>query len=255
MFTFIAASCITLSLSLATDTTRAKPSADSATTRTQSWRLGAAYLRFGTTQLGLSAINDVLTRNGRPSFAEGAPMIGFSAHARMGRLLLGATGETSISPRRSDNAWMTQLSAGIATLDAGVAVYERGATMIATTASLGIRRTGLRFESRGDFSYDDGVSNPARGVMLSSRSGVAQTGLLVEQRMRAPRIGALSLSAQLGISVPFGGASTFAGESRVVGSPAPASGTYVRVAVGKPLGKRGEALNAVWAALISMVPR
>ena len=164
MFTFIAASCFTISLGFAADTPRVGEPADSAETRTQSWRLGGAYLRFGTTQLGLGALNDVLTRNGRPSFADGAPMIGFSAHARFGRLLLGATGETSISPRRVDNGWMTRLSAGIATLDAGVAVYERGATMIATTGALGVRRTGLRFESRGDFSYDDGVSNPARGV-------------------------------------------------------------------------------------------
>ena len=255
MFTFVAASCLTLSLSFAADTTPAGQAADSSTTRPPSWSMGGAYLRIGSTQLGLGALNDVLTRNGRPSFAEGATMIGFSAHARFGRLLLGATGETSISPRRVENGWLTQLSAGIATLDAGVAVYERTSMTVAATGSLGMRRTGLRFESRGDFSYDDGVSNPARGVMLSSRSGVTQAGLLVEQRLRAPRIGALALSAQVGISAPFGGASTFAGESRVMGSPAPESGTYVRIAIGKPLRKRSEALNAVGAALLSMVPR
>lgn len=246
MFTIIAAS---LALSVVTP----GPAGDSA--KTPSWSIGSAGLRFGTTQLGLDGLNAVLTRNGRPSFTNGASMMGVSAYARRGRLLLGATGETSLPNKHVDNGWMTQLSAGIATLDAGFAVYERGATMIATTASLGIRRTGLRFESRGDFSYDEGVSNPARGVMLSSRSGVAQGGVVVEQRLRAPRIGALAVSAQFGISAPFGGASTFAGESRVMGTPTPQSGTYVRIAMGKPLRQRGEALNAVWAALLSMVAR
>ena len=254
MITFIAAS-LTFSLSLPADTTRAGEAAKGDSTKVASWSIGSASLRFGTTQLGLSGLNEVLARNGRPSFTNGASMMGFSAYARRGRLLLGATGETSLPNRKVDNGWMTQLSAGIATLDAGVSIYERPSTMIATTASLGVRRTGLRFESRGDFSYEDGVSNPARGVMLSSRSGVAQAALIVEQRMRAPRLGALGVSAQMGISAPFGGASTFAGESRVAGSPAPQSGSYVRIAIGKPLRQRGEALNAVWAALLSMVPR
>jgi len=256
MFSFITASCLALTMG-AGDSIRPSIERDSMVPfRKPSWSTGAAYLRFGTTQLGLGALNDILTRNGRPSFTDGARMIGVSAHARIGRrLLLGATGETSIGRRRVDNGWMTQLSAGVATFDAGVALYERSTTMIAATGSLGTRRTGLRLEAQGDFSYDEGVSNPARGVTLSSRSGVAQGGLLMEQRLRAPKIGALSLSAQVGVSVPFGGASTFAGESRVAGTPTQQSGTYLRIAIGKPLRQRGEALNAVWAALLSMIAR
>ena len=255
MLHLVIGSCLPLALAISGDTILTDTAATKKAGPSPSWSVGAAYLRVGTTRLGLGAFNDVLTRYGRPAFAEGASMIGFSAHARMGRLLLGATGETSLLHRRVDSGWMTQLSAGLATIDAGVAVYERGATMIATTASLGVRKTGLRLEAQGDFSYDDGVSNPARGVTLSSRSGVAQTGLLLEQRVRAPRIGAIALSAQVGVSAPFGGGTTVAGESRVAGTPAPQSGAYVRIAVGKALRQRGDALNAVAAALVSMVGR
>ena len=258
MFPFLAATSLVLSLGTAGDSTRATAPAERDSmvpVRRASWSTGAAYLRFGTTQLGLGALNDVLARNSRPSFSDGTSMIGFSAHARRGRLLLGATGETSLPHRRVDNGWMSELSAGMATLDAGIAIYERGATMLATTGSLGIRHTRLRLEAEGDFSYDEGVSNPARGVTMSSRSGVAQGGLLLEQRVRAPKLGAIAVSAQFGVSAPFGGASTFAGESRVAGTPTQEAGTYLRVAIGKPLRQRGEALNAVWAALLSMVAR
>lgn len=225
------------------------------TMRAPSWSVGGAYLRFGTTRLGVGALNDVLTRNGRPAFAEAASMAGFSAHARFGRLMLGATGETSLPHRRVAGGWFSQLSAGLATFDAGVAVYQSHGTLVAPMASIGVRRTGLRLEQQGEFTYDDGVAHPARGVTLSSRSGVTQAGLLLEQRFRAPRVGQLAVSAQVGVSAPFGGASTFAGENRVGQSPTLQSGGYARIAIGKPIARRGEALNSAFVALLSMISR
>jgi len=154
----------------------------------------------------------------------------------------------------TDN-WMTKLSTNSATLDAGYAVLETRSFMAYPMVSLGVRQSHLHMEQRGDFSYDDALQDPSRGVTLSSMTGLVQASFTAEQRMSVRKLGRISLAATLGVARPFGGSNTIAGESRVSSTPSQTSGTYFRLSFGKPMGSRREVMGAFTAAMLSVIGR
>ena len=222
---------------------------------TARWTTGATQLRIGSAHLGLDRLNAGLAENHRPTFSNTVQTIGISTYARRGRLLAGASIEGSLPHRTTDASWTTKLSVSTTTLDAGYVVLDASRLMITTTVALGFRGTSLHFERRGDFSYDDGLGNPARGVDLLSRSGVAQIGLNAERRFEARRPGEFALIVQSGIMRPFGGAATFAGENHVYQTPEQNGGSYIRIGFAKPIAQRSRALDTVGAALASTLLR
>jgi hypothetical protein len=157
--------------------------------------------------------------------------------------------------RKSQPGWITKLSAGSATLDAGYVLLDASSIAISATTSIGIRSTSLHFEQAGDFTYDEGLENPARAVDLLSRGGIVHFGLDAERRFETTRLGQFSLSLETGVARPLGAAATYSGENRVLATPRQNSGRFLRVAIGKPITRRGRALDTVGAALVSMIVR
>ncbi len=222
---------------------------------TARWTTGATQLRAGSMQLGLDQLNASLVESHRPTFANTVPTLGISTYARRGRLLGGASIDGSLPHRGTDATWTTKLTVSTATLDGGYVLIDGSRLMISTNVSVGVRSTWLHFERRGDFSYDDGLADPARGVDLMSRTGVAQLGLSVERRFELGRVGMFSLVGQGGTMRPFGGPATFAGENRVRGTPEQDAGGYARIAISKPIARGARALDMVSGALLSMIFR
>lgn len=232
---------------------RAQESRGMAVDSAPQWTVGATQFRGGSMDLGLERLNADLSRNGRPTFSSSIPSVGVSTYARHGRMLVGASVEGTLSRRGVQDGWVTKLSASAATLDAGMALIDASRFFVYSMASLGLRSTSLHFEHRGDFTYDDGLGDPARGVDLSSRGGIAQLGVSAEWRFDTRIAGRFALAVQMGTTQPLGSPSTSAGENRVSQTPNPTSGRYIRIAFNKPLARRARAFDTAGAALLSML--
>ena len=228
---------------------------DASGDRTAQWTTGATYFHVGAASLGLDRLNADLLRNGRPTFSNNVVTLGISTQARTGRLLYGASIEQGLPRRALENDWVTKLAAGGASLDAGLAIIETSNSLIYSTVSLGMRSTSLHFERRGGFTYSEGLQDPARGLDLSSRTGLVVFGVTGERHFDTHRVGMFTLAVQAGIARPLGAPSTFAGENHVEETPGQTSGRYIRLAFGKPLAARGSALETAVGALASMVLR
>jgi hypothetical protein len=223
--------------------------------RTAQWSTGETYFRVGAASLGLDRLNAALLRNGRPTFSNNVATVGISTEARTGRLIYGASIEQGLPRRALENDWVTKLATGGASLDAGLAIIETSNSLIYSTVSLGMRSTSLHFERRGGFTYSEGLQDPARGLDLSSRTGLAVFGVTGERHFETHRAGMFTLAVQAGIARPLGAPNTFAGENHVEETPGQSSGRYIRLAFGKPLAARGSALETAVGALASMVLR
>lgn len=217
------------------------------------WSTGSVSFQLGATHLGLGDLNESLARNGRPEFRTSIPTIGVSGHMRFGRVILGASSETMLPDRRSSQGWVNKLSFGSATIDAGFAVVDAPRVLVYPQVSLGIRRTSLHLERSGDFAYEDGVSDPARGVSMSSFAGLMQFGLVAEAHLSTRHIGEFSIGLRAGIGSVSGSPLTLAGESRVYGAPREGSGRYLRLSVGKPVRRKREALNSLLSGAWSLL--
>jgi len=215
------------------------------------WTVGATQFRAGGLRLGLGSLNTDLARNGRPVFSNTIPSFGISTYARKGRVLFGASADGSLPRRGAQGGWVTKLAAGSATLDGGLALIDASRTFVYTMLSVGVRSTSLHFERDGDFTYSEGLQDPARGVDLASKGGIAQIGISAERRFEARRLGRFALAAQTGWVKPFGSAATFAGENRVRQTPDQTAGSYIRLAFSKPIAKRGRVMDTLGAALLS----
>src|SRR4051812_31169898 len=133
---------------------------------TARWTTGATQVRVGSAHLGLDRLNAGLAENHRPTFSNTLRTLGISTYARRGRLIAGASIEGSLPHRTTDASWTTKLSANTATLDAGYVMLDGSRLMVSAGASVGLRNTSLHFERRGNFTYGDGLEDPARGVDL-----------------------------------------------------------------------------------------
>ena len=246
-------SCIVLVALLALAPTAHSQSAASPADTSRRWTVGSVNVRAGGSQLGLAELNSSLARGGHPTFANQLVMYGLSGSVRFGRASVGVTGESSLPVNRTTESWLTRLSAGGATIDAAFALIDARGLVLSPMASVGVRRTSLHFERRGDFTYDQGLEDPSRGVDLSSRGAIAQYGASAEAHVRTRLTGMLSLSVQAGTTRPFGSMITYAGDNRVTGEPSRATGSFFRIGLGKPLGKRREIMSSASAALLSVI--
>lgn len=220
---------------------------------TPSWNVGAVGVQLGTAHLGLGNLNDALTSNGRPSFSADVATIGVSAYARFGWLMLGGSGETALPQRRTTPVWTNRITFGSATIDAGVAIIERPRILVQSQLSFGLRKTSMRMEQRGDFAFEDGVGNPARNLELSSLSALGGVGVMAEMRFATRVTGEFAVGLRAAIHRPLGAAATWAGESRVTGAAQETDGRYLRISVGKPIGRRREVVSSISTALLTLL--
>jgi hypothetical protein len=220
---------------------------------TARWTTGSINVQLGAARLGLAELNQSLAANGRPAFSTNVATIGVSGYARFGRMLVGVGGESALPQRELSSGWVSKISFGSATLDAGFALIDRRHLLVYPQLSLGLRKTSLRMERSGDFTYDAGMQDPARGVALSTRSALAGFGLVAESHLSTRRTGAFSIGLRAGVVQPLGSPATSAGESAVTGTPRENAGRYLRLSVGKPIGKRGDVISALSTALLSII--
>jgi hypothetical protein len=216
------------------------------------WTTGSINVQIGSARLGLTELNESRTANGRPAFSENVSTFGMSGQVRFGRLLLGGGGETALPQRELSPGWISKISFGSMTLDAGMALIDRPRIRVYPTISVGIRKTKMQMERIGDFTYDDGMQDPARGVSLSSRSALAGAGIVVETYVSSRLTGEFSIGLRTGVMSPVGNPATSAGERSVSGTPRETSGRYLRLSIGKPIGRRRDAMSALSSALLSL---
>ena len=144
---------------------------------TRRWSIGSVQFRAGRTQLGVESLNADLTRNGRPTFATSVPSLGIGGYMRRGRLILGTSTEMTLPQLRQSGDVRTRLSGRSTSLDAGIALVDRGAMLVYPTVSIGLRETKLRIDQDGQFDYGDGLRDPWRSLEISSYSGLAELGI------------------------------------------------------------------------------
>lgn len=241
-----AAASLAVALPLACQTGDTTATAD----RARTWARGAVHTRIGSAQFGRGALNDLLAAQSRPTFSNTVATIGVGSYARRGRWLVGASVETAIPERHADGGWVTRLSGGIATLDAGIAAIDRPQAMLSVTLGLGARQSRLRLERQADFEFRDGLADPGRGVELNSVGGVAQLGIQWEWRLALRSGRRFAVGAQGGVLQPIGAPATSAGESRVEGAPGQSAGGFLRVGVGTPIKGGRDAFAALGSLLL-----
>lgn len=217
------------------------------------WSVGAVSVQLGTAHLGLDELNTMLAAHERPAFSTDAATFGVSAYARFDRFIIGGSGETALPQRATQGGWKNRISFGSAMLDAGIALVDRPRLFVQSLASIGVRRSSLRMEQRDDVAYDDVLRDPARGSSLSSTSALAGIGMAAELRLATRATGAFSIGVRAGISRPFGSPATRAGENSVSDAPRESSGRYLRLSIGKPIGRKRDAVRALSTALLSIV--
>lgn len=220
---------------------------------TPRWSTGSVRVQLGAAHLGLDALNASLVANGRPAFSRDVATFGISASARFGRLVVGGSGESGLPQRTTTPDWLNRVAFGSATADLGVAVLESPRFSVQPQLSFGLRRTRLSMERRGDFPYDDGIREPGRSVSMSTTSAMAGVGLLAELRLTARNVGEFSLGVRAGIARPLGTPAASAGSSTVTDAPRESTGRYLRLTLGKPLGRRRDVVGALSTSLLSIV--
>lgn len=250
MHRFIA-SAVALSIGVIGSSRSAQGQSDSA--KAPSWLVGSINVQVGSARLGLAELNASRTSADRPAFSQNVTTIGMTGQARFGRLLLGGGGESALPQRELSPGWVSKISFGSITLDAGVALVDHPRVRMYSTVSLGIRKTKTQMERRGDFSYEDGMQDPARGVTMSSLSALSGAGVVVESYLSTKFTGDISIGLRAGVTRPLGDPSTSAGESSVSGAPREGAGRYLRLSIGKPIGKRRDAMSALSAAVLSLL--
>ncbi len=217
------------------------------------WNTGSLSVQFGVDRLGLTELNKTMTANGRPAFASEAGTVGISGYARFGRVLVGGTGETAIPQRKLGAGFINKIWYGTAAFDAGYAVVNHPMLLIYPQASFGMKHSVLQMEQGGNFTYSNGVNNPARGLRMSSWRATAGYGLVSELRLRSRTAGDFSIGIRGGYATPVGGAHTAAGESSISDTPSEEAGAYLRLTIGKPIGKRRNALSVLSTVLIPLM--
>jgi hypothetical protein len=222
---------------------------------TPRWTTGSLNVQFGVAGLGLDELNGTLTANGRPPFSTSTATIGIAGYARFGRLLVGVGGESALPQRDEAAGWTTRVSFGSAMVDAGYVILDRSRLIVYPHVSIGVRATSLTVQRVGDFTFTDGVRDPARGVELSSRGALAGVGLVAETHLTTSRTGDFSIGVRAGLVTSVGAPGTIAGERTVSGAPHEASGWHVRLTVGRPIGRRRNVVSALSTALVSLLRR
>ncbi|MHB1312589.1 MAG: hypothetical protein ACYC3L_11295 [Gemmatimonadaceae bacterium] len=222
---------------------------------TPRWTTGSINVQSGAARLGLSELNATLVANGRPAFSTDVATFGISGYARFGRLVLGGSSESALPQRRSSAGWRSTVSFGSAMLDAGIVLVDAPHLLVYPQVSLGMRMTSLRIAQRGDFSYDEGTANPARGVSMSSLGALSGLGVVAEMRLASRLTGDFAIGLRAGLVQPMGGAATLANESTVTGTPREGPGRYLRLSIGKPIGKRRDTLGALSTAMLTLITR
>ncbi len=216
---------------------------------------GGAGAFAGITKVDVAQLNRALEARGLPTFAETASTYGLGGHVRLGRFLVGGSGQRLRAAADDGDAFRGRLAGGHGMLDVGYAIHESVGWTFAPLAGVGIGRVDLKIDPRDPGRFEDVLDNPRQGTRLDATSAFVHGGLDVQRRVRVGE-GTFSLSLRVGGQTDLGGTSWRTGAADLDGGPAAGfAGAYVRLGVSRSIGRRRDALLPAFAPVLMWLPR
>lgn len=216
--------------------------------------IGSTQMAIGYARHDFAALNSRMAAAGLPRVANAAATIGIGADLRMDRLLLGATYQSMLTRNRSDDAFRTRSSGSISIFDFGVAAVKTGRLSVYPLVGVGAAHLTLNIKELGDFTFDDGLASPRREMGMSGSVALAYAGVLVEQKF-GRKDSEFAIALRAGMAKSFGSQRWDSDENRITDGPAGMKGSYVRLAMSKPIGKRRDAALPMAGTLVQALAR
>jgi hypothetical protein len=118
---------------------------------------------------------------------------------------------------------------------------------------VGAAHLSLNIKELGDISFDDALQSPSE-MGLSGTAALMHTGLLVERTF--DRKGSqLALALRVGIAKSVGDQRWDSDENRVSNGPVGMRGSYMRLALSRPIGRRRDSVLPMAATLVQALAR
>jgi hypothetical protein len=216
--------------------------------------IGSTQMALGYARHDFAALNSRMAAAGLPRVANAAATIGIGADMRMQRLLIGATYQSMLTRNSSDDAFRTRSSGSISIFDLGVAAVKTSRLSVYPLVGVGAAHLTLNVKELGDFSFDDGLASPRREMGMSGSVALAYAGLLVERKF-SRKDSEFAVALRAGMARSFGSQRWDSDESRVTDGPAGMNGSYVRLAMSKPIGRRRDAAVPMAGTLVQALVR
>lgn len=220
----------------------------------RSWSV--AHVSFGSTRLGSRALNANLMAAGLPALSDNAATIGAGASVVLGRMLIGASGNSLVSPGDVARGYRVRASGGYGMLDLGVVARAGTRTMLAVVGGAGAARLDLRIRDTARTSFDSVTSHPRRGADLSGHTALWHVGASYDVIVRGTGTGSVIVGLRAGYLGRIGASRWHTDGDRVSGGPsALVDGPYVRLTVGSTLpNRRASVLPALGSIARWLVP-
>lgn len=228
-------------LTLAVAQTTAVPDSSNGAGATVSVRVGAGYTHFN-----FDDLNSRLAVAGLPKLGSHHATFGIGADVRAKRLILGAGWQSLVTRTANADPYRTMVNGGVGLLDAGVVLVKRGPFIAYPSVGLGGRVVSINVQERGDFSFDDGLSQPRRAVDLAGIAFVYDLGAGAEWRVS--RTVPLAITARAGIVRNIGAEHWYSESGKVHGGPRAARGSYVQLGVATAVPVRSVGRSVAGAA-------
>jgi len=190
-----------------------------------------------------------------PKVASSAASVGLGADVRAGRALFGGGFQSLLTRNQTDAAFRTRMSGSYSLFDVGYALVSTQRVAIYPLIGVGATHVSVNVRERGDFSFDDGLSSPARELGMSGSAALVHAGILIEQRFRRTSGSAFALSIRAGLTRSVGAQAWQSDESQVNGGPSGVRGSYVRIGFSRPLASRRDAVLPIAGTALQAVLR
>ncbi len=197
---------------------------------------GFGYFAVGSQSIDIKGLNTRLKVFGYPAFEENYITAGGGGHAVIGNLIIGGEGTALI--QTGDQVmgnFRTSFSGGYGAFTLGYIIYSTDAMTLYPQLGLGGGGMNLTIAERSSPSFDEVLSNPRRGVELSSMSFLVDLGVgaryLFSFRERSR--GGLTIGVRGGYVHSLNDKRWRLDEVAIPGGPSGAfSGFYLRLTIG-----------------------
>jgi hypothetical protein len=231
----------------------ALPLAVGAQTSPAPFSLGAARAIGGFTSLNVDDLNRRLAAAGLPRVASDAATVGLGSDVRIGSLILGGAWQSILSRTLDTPAYRSRISGSFALLDAGWIMARHAGMIVYPLAGIGAAGTSIAIDQRDDFTFDDGLAHPGRGLRVNGSTFLYQLGLGAEQQLKLGR--PLAISMRVGMMRNIGAQGWSSEWETVRQGPRGYRGTYAQIAFATPLQSRREAAMPMAGAALRVAQR
>ena len=216
--------------------------------------IGSTQTLVGYARFSLPELDSRIAAAGLPRAASSAATVGIGADVRHGRALAGAGFQTMITRDHRDDDYRTRLSGNFSLFDFGYAVVRSRSIWVYPVVGIGATHMSVNVKARGDFSFDDGLANPAREISMSGLAALGHFGMLVERRFSRGE-SEMALALRVGAMRTLGSQSWMAEDSRIDGGPKTIRGTYARLSFSRPIRTRRDAALPIAGTVVQAVIR